>query len=60
MKDLYGYYSFNPDHIIEYLDRISTNQLDDMLNYLMHNTSDEDNKVIKDFVMWEDENIIKT
>ena len=23
------------------------------------NTSDEDNKVIKDFVMWEDENIIK-
>ena len=64
MKDLYYIlyhnYQFNQDNIIEYLDRKSTNQLDDMLHYLMYeNTSDEDNKVIKDFVIWEDENIIK-
>lgn len=57
---LYNHYSFNPDHIIEYLERKSTNQLEDMLNYLMYdNVSDVDNKVIKDFVIWEDENIIK-
>lgn len=57
---LYCNYGFNPDHIIEYLDRKSINQLEDMLHYLMYdNISDVDNKVIKDFVTWEDENIIK-
>ena len=47
---LYHHYGFNPDHIIEYLDRKSTVQLEDMLNYLMYdNKSDKDNIVIKKF-----------
>lgn len=64
MKDLYDIlyhnYQFNQDNIIEYLDSKSTNQLGDMLHYLMYdNTSDIDNKVIKDFAIWEDEHITK-